>query len=134
MQGSLMKRAAALRLGTRLLFTGFLDWRQVASLFRAAAIAVFPSVAEPFGIAVLEAMRGAAAVIVSRTAGVAEVVRNVVKVDHRDTPGIARVITALLGDPPRRRLLGAAASREAARINWDGTAALTEKAYKELLC
>ena len=60
---------------------------------------VMPSVSEPFGIAPLEAMAYDVPVLISRQSGVAEVVRNAIKVDFWDVREMANKICALLAYP-----------------------------------
>ena len=58
-----------------------------------------PSVSEPFGIAPLEAMAYDVPVLISRQSGVAEVVRNAIKVDFWDIREMANKICAILSYP-----------------------------------
>jgi glycosyltransferase involved in cell wall biosynthesis len=56
MEKELLYRTAGCRMGTRFLFTGFLNRRDVAKILSMTDILVAPSLSEPFGITVLEAM------------------------------------------------------------------------------
>ena len=58
----------------RFLFTGFLPPEELDRLYARADVYVMPSLSEPFGLTALEALQHGTPVIVSRTAGVAEVV------------------------------------------------------------
>jgi glycosyltransferase involved in cell wall biosynthesis len=70
------ERAAELGLGDKALFTGFISDDDRNRLFRAADVAVFPSLYEPFGIVALEAMAARTPVVVANVGGLGEVVRN----------------------------------------------------------
>jgi glycogen synthase len=122
MAREMMHRAAALELGTRFLFAGFLSRAEVEEVLSSTDIFVLPSVSEPFGIAPLEAMSYGAAAIISRQAGVAEVIENAVKVDFWDVDRMADAILELLGDPARLSTLATKGMEEVAKIQWDAAA------------
>jgi glycogen synthase len=61
-------------LGDKVIFTGFMANRSLHQLYRAADVAVFPSLYEPFGIVALEAMAAGVPVVTSDAGGLKEVV------------------------------------------------------------
>ena len=132
LEHELMITSAAWRTGTRILFAGFLERDALENLLRAADIVAVPSRSEPFGLIVLEAMRLGAAVIVTKTAGVAEVVRNVVKVESGDPAVLSRSILMLLQNSKKRRELARKGSREAAKIHWDVPARKVREIYRSV--
>src|SRR5204863_889036 len=75
-----IEHAARLRIARRVRFTGFLHGADVARAYAAADLFVMPSRSEPFGIAPLEAMSLGVPAVVSSSAGMCEVVENVVRV------------------------------------------------------
>jgi glycosyltransferase involved in cell wall biosynthesis len=79
-----IEMAAAMGIGHKVLFTGFLRGNDVEKVFKMADLYVMPSVSEPFGIAPLEAMSHDVPVIISKQSGVSEVVQNALKVDFWD--------------------------------------------------
>jgi glycosyltransferase involved in cell wall biosynthesis len=72
----LMARVEGMGLGSRFYFTGFISDEERDLLYRAADVAVFPSLYEPFGIVALEAMAARTPVVVSKSGGLAEVVEH----------------------------------------------------------
>jgi glycosyltransferase involved in cell wall biosynthesis len=72
----IVEMVASRRLGSKVLFTGFLRGGQVDLAYRMSDIYVMPSVSEPFGLAALEAVRQGLPVILSKTTGVREILRN----------------------------------------------------------
>ena len=68
-----IEMAAAMGIGHKVLFTGFLRGGDVEKVFKMADLYVMPSVSEPFGIAPLEAMSHDVPVIISKQSGVSEV-------------------------------------------------------------
>src|SRR5205814_3022429 len=95
-----IEMAAAMGIGHKVLFTGFLRGADVEKIFKMADVYVMPSVSEPFGIAPLEAISHDVPVIISKTSGVSEVLTHALKVDFWDTHDIANKILAVLRHPP----------------------------------
>lgn len=125
----MIEEAAALGIGHKVLFTGFLRGRDVDRVFRMANCFVMPSVSEPFGIAPLEAMRNDVPVIVSKQSGVSEVLTHALKVDFWDTDEMANKIVAVLRYPPLGQTLREHGRFELRGLNWDGAAEKTVKSY-----
>lgn len=129
MVADVIELAAREGIGHKVTFTGFLRGDDVERIFDLADVYVMPSVSEPFGIAALEAMRHDVPVIISRTSGVAEVVRHALKVDFWDTNDIADKIIAVLKHPPLATTMRHFADIEVRRLTWDDAAINCERAY-----
>jgi len=125
----MIEHAAAIGIGHKVLFTGFLRGRDVDRVYRMADCYVMPSVSEPFGIAPLEAMRNDVPVIVSKQSGVSEVLTHALKVDFWDTDEIANKIVAVLRYPPLGQTLREHGRFELRALNWDGAAEKCVKVY-----
>ncbi|NJK81096.1 MAG: glycosyltransferase family 4 protein [Chloroflexaceae bacterium] len=67
--------AAHLGLESRISFPGRITDEERSQFYRAADVAVFPSIYEPFGIVALEAQAAQCPVVVSATGGLQEIVR-----------------------------------------------------------
>jgi glycosyltransferase involved in cell wall biosynthesis len=109
-QGALAQRARALGVHDRVIFTGYRA--DVPAIFRAATLDVQPSRTEGLSNSVLEAMASGAPVIATPVGGTPEVMTHdetgwIVPVQN--PPALGEAICRLLGDPERRRRLGAAA-------------------------
>ncbi|HEY1252508.1 MAG TPA: glycosyltransferase family 4 protein [Thermoanaerobaculia bacterium] len=130
---AMMERVAALGLSERFLFTGFLPPEQLDRLYARADLYVMPSVSEPFGLTALEALQHGTPVIVSKTAGVGEVVRNVLRVDFGDVEGLASHMLSVLLYPPLSGTLGARGREEVARLSWRESAWRCLTVYRELV-
>lgn len=124
-----IEEAAALGIGHRFSFTGFLRGKQVDEVFRMADCYVMPSVSEPFGIAPLEAMRNDTPVIISKQSGVSEVLTHALKVDFWDIDEMANKIVAVLRHPPLGQTLREHGAFELRKLTWDGAAAKCVQAY-----
>lgn len=129
----MVERAARMGLARHVHFTGFLKGRDVEKIYSMADIYVMPSVSEPFGISPLEALALDVPVIVSRQSGVAEVLRNALKVDFWDVAEIANKILALLKYPALREHVLAAGRDEVRAMSWDERGKKLREIYSELV-
>jgi glycosyltransferase involved in cell wall biosynthesis len=93
------------------------------AIYRAAALLVYPSLYEGFGIPPLEAMACGTPVVTSNTTSLPEVVGDAaVLVDPLDTNSIAAGIRRVLSDPELRQCLGREGPARAALFDWDCSA------------
>lgn len=122
--------AAAMGIGHKVLFAGFLRGSDVDRIYQMADLYVMPSVSEPFGIAPLEAIRNDTPVLISKTSGVSEVLRHALKVDFWDVEEMANKILAVLRHPPLSQMLRKHGSMEVRRLTWEGAAEKCIEAYE----
>lgn len=111
-------------------FTGFVPDNEAQKLYEAADVYVLPSVSEPFGISVLEAMTSGTPTIVSKTTGVGEALTHVLRAEHWDSDEIADQIIAVLRDKPLREALGKNGALEVRKFTWDRCGRRTLDAYR----
>jgi len=117
-----IEMAAAMGIGHKVLFTGFLRGPDVEKVFKMADLYVMPSVSEPFGIAPLEAMSHDVPVIISKQSGVSEVLSHALKVDFWDINEMANKIIAVLRHSPLASTLRQHGSFEISRLSWSDSA------------
>ncbi|MBL8764472.1 MAG: glycosyltransferase [Phycisphaerae bacterium] len=129
----MIEEAAALGIGHRVLFAGFLRGPQVDRIYRMADCYVMPSVSEPFGIAPLEAMRNDVPVIISKQSGVSEVLTHALKVDFWDIDEMANKIVAVLRHPPLGRTMREHGSFELRKLTWEGAATKCVQVYRQAI-
>ena len=114
----------------RVVFTGYVEDRDLPSLYAAAHLFVYPSVYEGFGLPLLEAMACGTPVIASKTSSIPEVVGDAaLMIDPYDVSGIANAIGFLLSNEAIRRQMSQKGLRQARMFNWETTAAETLKVY-----
>jgi glycosyltransferase involved in cell wall biosynthesis len=130
---AMMQRVAARGLESRFLFTGFLPPEDLDRLYARADVYVLPSVSEPFGLTALEALQHGTPVIVSRSAGVSEVVRNVLRVRFGDVEDLASKILSVLLFPPLRDALSTRGRADVERLSWRESAWRCLGVYRELV-
>jgi len=120
----LLQAATAARLGGRVSFLGPLQDRQLAALYRAAAVVLFVSLYEGFGLPVIEAQACGTPVISSNVCSLPEVGGGAsLLVDPRSVEAIAAALEAVLTDAGLARRLALAGQANCARYSWDRTGA-----------
>jgi len=129
----LVQLAESLGVARHVYFTGFVPDDTLLRIYKVIDVACFPSLYEPFGIVVLEAMAAGAPVVVSNAGGLPEVVEHDVTgtVTYAgDSDSLAWGIVRVLKDPGHARWM-AENARERVRtvFNWDRIASQTRSVY-----
>jgi glycosyltransferase involved in cell wall biosynthesis len=115
-------------------FTGWLDDALLDGLYRAATCLVFPSLAEGFGLPVLDALTRGTPVATSNATSLPEVAGDAaLYFDPEDTDAIAAAIRRLLADDALRARLSAAGPAQAVKFSWARTAEGTLESYRRAL-
>ena len=105
----------------------------LAALYSAAEAFAYPSLAEGFGLPVVEAMACGAPVLTSDRSATAEVAAGAaLLVDPEDVLAISRGLADLLGDPAERDRLGRLGAERAAELSWRRAARETLELYRRL--
>jgi glycosyltransferase involved in cell wall biosynthesis len=100
---ALRTQVKALDLESRVTFTGFIPDEDLAYLYNAAALLVFPSLEEGFGLPAIEAMACGTPVAASSTGSLPEVLGQVGRFfDPAKADDVARVIREVLSDDALR--------------------------------
>lgn len=112
------------------------DDRELAELYRDAAVSVVPSVfPEALGLTSLEAQASGVPVVVSNSGGLPETVaagHSGLVFDNGNSGQLAEAVLSILGNDERRRAMGAAARAWVMRtFSWDAIAAQLERVYTE---
>ena len=126
---TLVDLAIDLGIQNRVLFLGYLPEAKLPAVYAASDVYVLPSVSEPFGITALEAMASGKPVIVSKSSGVGEFVKNVFRADFWDVDKMAAQISEILVDEELRDSLGKGAKAEAQSFSWRSVAEKTLGVY-----
>jgi glycosyltransferase involved in cell wall biosynthesis len=117
--------------GADVRFLGRVDDPSLESLFRNAAALCHPSVAEGFGIPVLEALGFGTPVIAANIPSVEEISGGGARlVPPSDVLALAEAVTSLLDDPQKTAHLREVGSQHAAGYTWERTAAISVEAYR----
>jgi glycosyltransferase involved in cell wall biosynthesis len=130
----LHSRLDATGLGDRVRLLGWVDDATLDGLYRAADCFVFPSLAEGFGLPVLEAMLRGAPVACSNTTSLPEVAGDAALLfDPLDTDAIAGSIRQILEDGDLAERLRTAGRERAKRFSWEKAAGRTLESYGRAL-
>ena len=113
---------------------GFIDDDDLPAVYSGAALFVFPSLYEGFGLPPLEAMACGVPVVTSNVSSMPEVAGDAaVLVDPRDVDGLSSAIARVLRDGALRARLRAAGIARARQFSWEATARRTLDAYASLV-
>lgn len=133
MESYLIEKAAEMGIADSMLFTGYLKEEDINRIYQLADVYVLPSVSEPFGITVLEAIRNGVPTIVSKNSGVTEVVRHCLKVDFWDIDEMSNKVLALLDHNVLHEHLKHNGLNEVRGISWDASANNCIEVYKSVV-
>lgn len=125
--------AAAARADGRVRELGYLPLDELRSLLGGASAVVYASIAEGFGLPVLEAMASGAAVITTKLSALPEVGGDAVVYTEPDAQAIAEALRTLLSDESLRARMAAAGQERAARFTWEACARTHRDAYRSAL-
>jgi glycosyltransferase involved in cell wall biosynthesis len=115
-------------------FLGFMPDHTLAIFYRLAAVFVFPSLYEGFGLPPLEAMASGTPVVTSNVSSLPEVVGNAaIQVDPYDPQAIADGIRRILTDPELRDSLRARGLAHATEFSWERSVRQIREIYAQVV-
>lgn len=122
------------RVGGRVIWLDYVSREQLVALYNGCRLFVMPSLYEGFGMPPLEAMNCGAAVAVSNSTSLPEVVGDAGALfDPIDVDSIRDTLARLLGDEAELSQLRARAPSQAARFSWERTARATLGVFDRVL-
>ena len=118
-------------MGKRIRLLGYVSEAEKIALYRGADALVYPSIAEGFGLPVLEAMACGCPVITTTGSAPEEIGGDAVElVPPRDPGELRATLERVLGDPDRRGWLRGAGLDRAKQYSWERTAVQTLDVYR----
>ena len=121
--------AAELGIASNVLFVEFLRGQAQRNAFEICDIFAMPSISEPFGITPLESIGFRVPALVSKQSGVAELVKNLLKVDCWDVNAIADQLHAAITSPEMRNTLRDESYKEFEKLSWKASAQKLQHLY-----
>lgn len=122
----------SLGLESAVTFPGYVPDPDLVSLYAGAAVFVYPSLYEGFGLPILEAMACGAPVIASNTTSMPEVAGDAaLLIDPTATEALARALDQVARDPGLAGTLRRKGAERARAFSWRQTARLTLQAYRQ---
>jgi glycosyltransferase involved in cell wall biosynthesis len=129
--------AESLGVGSRVLFTGFLDPEARNAAYVDADVVAYPSVDEIFGLVAAEAFLCNAPVVVCDDSGCGELVAAAgggLLVPYGDAEALARALDSFLGEAGRRAAAAESGRRFVLRnLTWAEIAARTRELYRKVV-
>jgi glycosyltransferase involved in cell wall biosynthesis len=117
-----------------LVLTGFVEDRELAALYRACELFIFPSLYEGAGMPILEAMTCGAPVAASGTSAMPELLGDpAATFDPADPGDIARCMREVLDSPRMLEGLRRSSGEQAALHTWERVARRTTEGYERAL-
>jgi glycosyltransferase involved in cell wall biosynthesis len=114
-------------------FLGYVPDDQLTVLYRLAAVFVFPSLYEGFGLPPLEAMASGTPVVVSNVSSLPEVVGDAaVLVDPHDIDSIVDGLRSVLTNPARAEDMRRKGLERAGEFSWERSVARTLEVYRRV--
>ncbi|MDB5167693.1 MAG: putative Glycosyl transferase, group 1 family [Candidatus Saccharibacteria bacterium] len=128
----LIALAADLGIADKLFFTGFVRGKQWRDAYSVSDIFVMSSVSEPFGLTALEAAHHDNALIITKQAGVGEVLQSIFRYDFWDVDRLADELVGIATSDSLRNALKDNVKREYDRISWQDVARDCMRIYSAL--
>ena len=130
----IFRQVQALGLEERVVFTGYVPDDELPLWYNAAALLVFPSVYEGFGLPVVEAMACGTPVIASNSSSIPEAVGEAgLLFDPNDVESLTNQMTAVLTDATLHSKLHQQGLEQAQRFSWERAGRETAAVYRRAL-
>ncbi|MCA9994232.1 MAG: glycosyltransferase family 4 protein, partial [Anaerolineales bacterium] len=134
LQTGIQKEIERLNLTNQVHFLPQMSDEELALLYNASSVFVFPSLYEGFGLPVLEAMACGTPVVASSLTSIPEVSgKAAILADPRDETEFAYALEAILINPKKQLAMAEAGLHQAQSFSWKRTAKMTLATYQECL-
>lgn len=131
--GQIMQRIEMSPARARIEVTGYISTETLERLYARASIFAFPSLAEGFGMPVLDALARGLPVVTSNASALPEVAGDAaVLVNPYDTEEIAGALRTLADNPDLRQTLAQRGKRRAEMFTWEAAVEKTYAVYREM--
>lgn len=132
MYHELLFTTANRHLSASVLFSGFVRDQQQKKLLDRADVFVMPSISEPFGLVALEAAQRHTPVIMSKNAGVSEVLPGGIAVDFWDLQKMADTVVELVINKESAAVVTTNQLENLKSVTWGNAAGKVSQVYKKL--
>lgn len=133
MYHELLLSTAYQKLSASVIFSGFVRDVQRDNLLNRADVFVMPSLSEPFGLVALEAAQRHTPVIVSKNAGVGEVLPSAIALDFWDLNKMTSAIVELISNPTVAKSIVANQLHDLEAVTWQSAATKLRSVYSRAL-
>lgn len=133
MYQELLFSTAYQKLSASVLFSGFVRDKQRDAILNRANVFVMPSLSEPFGLVALEAAQRHTPVIVSKNAGVSEVLPSSIALDFWDLNKMTNAIVEIIKDDAMAQGVVVNQLKDLEAVTWDHSARKLQQVYRRAL-
>lgn len=132
-EDSIFRTIKSLKLEDAVCLPGFIAEPDLPDVYRGAALFVFPSLYEGFGLPVVEAMGSGVPVITSNTSSLPEVAGDAaLLIDPHDVDSLAEAMQQLLHDEDLRAHLREKGFKKVQKFSWEVAARRTLELYVDI--
>lgn len=132
----ILELAQKLKIRERVRILGRLDEAKLVDAYYSADVLVMPSLFEPFGIVLLEAMASGLPIVASNVGGVPEVVdeeKTGLLVEPGNPKSLAAALEYILSNESLRRSMGRAGRKRVSQFSWDLIVPKILKVYEQVI-
>lgn len=134
MAGDVFRCARESGIAREIDFTGYVSLEELVRLYQRAAVVVYPSLYEGFGLPVLEAMACGCPVVCSNTTSIPEVAGDAcLLIDPTSASDIAKGLRKVLENPGLAADMKRKGLEQSRRFTWNDCARSTLEAYRTVL-
>ena len=127
----LVDLSSSLGISKNIIFTGFQRGKKWRDAYIISNLFVMPSISEPFGLTPLEAAAYKTPSLISKQAGVVEIFKNCLKVDHWDIDEMANKIVSVIRNDSLANEISKNAAEEFKKLSWSKSADKIMEIYNQ---
>ncbi|MDW3196836.1 MAG: glycosyltransferase family 4 protein [Cytophagales bacterium] len=126
-------KAKAQRLNLPIVFTNFLEGKELTQARNQLDLLIVPSLSEPFGLVILEGMQAGIPTITTKNTGIAESIPELPQLEPWDTFQLTRLSERLLSQASERKQLMDACQKAGKKLTWKVSAKKVTFLYEGIL-
>jgi glycogen(starch) synthase len=132
LRSELEAKAEHAQIADKVKFTGFLSHKRALKTMSTHDLLLLPSMAEPFGLVALEGALAGVPVIISKDAGVTEVVKSLKTIPYWDSHTWVKESASMLDKPSKATQYTDRLTKEVKRLNWKLVGEQVKDIYQSL--
>lgn len=126
-------QAKARRLNLPVVFTNFLEGKELAKARNQLDLLIAPSLSEPFGLVILEGLQAGIPTITTKNTGISEFIPDLPQLEPWDTFQLTLLSEMLLNQEKERKQLLHNCQKAGKKLSWEASAKKVEFLYEGIL-